>query len=1324
MPRRPLQPGGIIYDPAQENQRREEEERRRQEAARQQAEAARPKKAKETAKKKPSRNPLSGIQEAFSAADEAVENFVEQNIARPILGEKGFQENQKRQAEAETKRKESEKALEEAAYSGPINTIGTEAIRAAAKAPVNLIEGVLNTGELLKDTIGTGINTLRGKATPENRNPFSDRYEEARYDLGVNGAKTPVGKLAEGILTFAIGARHLGKVLPKGAVNLGTGGKGLKGAVASGIVPGALADFMLTKGDDGNLSTLVRDLDWVPPQYEDTLLLALAVDDDDNIWEAKLKSVIEGGVTGAAADSLTYLLWGRKAAQAAKKAGKSDAEALQEGLAAADAKANELDADAATRDAKEQDRWMRVRSIEYDMLQRKFETASQTLDRVIADFGEGSPEFNEALKAWEAISREVSDFDWEEIRRVDPSGLAPHEKAAYNESADINTAATAQLKAETGGVPNPARVMPAPGSTMPTTAGAPKVLTDAAYRIMDMPGETEKMVKEFVKQSDLQKVARSLKRSYNQVVRDAASIVEEFRDATLRYDEQTVPITKLLEKGGTITVDRGTGMETLLSPEGVVATKALISDTANQIYDLATNADMMAQIRAAGGNQYDRLVDRLLGLVELHKVTGNFHGFGLGAFQESIGGAPRGIRDADAGELNSIAKMKEWGIRVKKLARQGDPKAQEEMENLVKAMVLAGGDPTKTVRFGQLAAKIGTENLLKGMYQSLLSGPITHFRNLIGNGYAAVERPMSIALNGFLTGDEAKKRAAVAGFSALRTSMSDAWAIARQTLATGEPLHINRKFVLDDAELLATIERMKMTASGPIQKTAIGFLEAQYHFLNQPWMSLPSNLLMASDEFFKHINARQHLAAEAMYKAVMDTKDPNQIDGVFQQYMREFSKKIDPKTGEILDENLLDYAETATFQGDPGSFINKLTVALEEQPIARIFVPFIRTPANMLAYAGQHTPGLNRFLGSYRRVMEGSDELLKAEMRGRQATGAITFGSATVLALSGLMTGNGPYDQQERALWLKTHQPRSLRIGNKWVSYESLEPLATIMTTVADIALLARMGNQSFAEKLAGQTIFALTAAITEKSYLAGLTAIAAVLDPSNLSAGNKVTAGLLATGNNFLPLAGARRALANSLDPYIKEVNNELERALANATPGFKNFMPNRTDIFTGEPIQAVGGGIWNAVMPFRIRDAGEDPVQDALVAMEYEYNQVTKGGPQGEPLTAQEQATLSRYIYETGVYDRLKDLVQQDWFRESVVAYANRAGELDKRDTRHYIAVDKLLSRAKRAAFTRMRHEDDDFANRIQARSAAAVSARRGDITGAVQRLQQMPK
>jgi hypothetical protein len=322
------------------------------------------------------------------------------------------------------------------------------------------------------------------------------------------------------------------------------------------------------------------------------------------------------------------------------------------------------------------------------------------------------------------------------------------------------------------------------------------------------------------------------------------------------------------------------------------------------------------------------------------------------------------------------------------------------------------------------------------------------------------------------------------------------------------------------------------------------------------------------------------------------------------------------------------------------------------------------------------------------------------------------------------MTGNGPYDQQERALWLKTHQPRSLRIGNKWVSYESLEPLATIMTTVADIALLARMGNQSFAEKLAGQTIFALTAAITEKSYLAGLTAIAAVLDPSNLSAGNKVTAGLLATGNNFLPLAGARRALANSLDPYIKEVNNELERALANATPGFKNFMPNRTDIFTGEPIQAVGGGIWNAVMPFRIRDAGEDPVQDALVAMEYEYNQVTKGGPQGEPLTAQEQATLSRYIYETGVYDRLKDLVQQDWFRESVVAYANRAGELDKRDTRHYIAVDKLLSRAKRAAFTRMRHEDDDFANRIQARSAAAVSARRGDITGAVQRLQQMPK
>ena len=57
----------------------------------------------------------------------------------------------------------------------------------------------------------------------------------------------------------------------------------------------------------------------------------------------------------------------------------------------------------------------------------------------------------------------------------------------------------------------------------------------------------------------------------------------------------------------------------ILTREGVVALKALITDTSNQIFDLATNADLMIAARQAGGNQFDRMVDRLETMLGLHK---------------------------------------------------------------------------------------------------------------------------------------------------------------------------------------------------------------------------------------------------------------------------------------------------------------------------------------------------------------------------------------------------------------------------------------------------------------------------------------------------------------------------------------------------------------------------------------------------------------------------------------------------------------------------------------------------------------------------------
>ena len=208
------------------------------------------------------------------------------------------------QAPKKAKETEPQKKIENPlAGKTPKIDLGNEILNVVADAPTNLLEGVLNRADLIKDTVGVGLNAIRGGKTPGKENPFSNEYVEASYDLGVQGLKTQIGKLASGILTFALGAKLVGKALP-----LKTGG----------LASGAISDFILTKPEDGTLSSLVRDQDWIPPEMEDTFMLALAAKEDDNAWVSKFKAIIEG----------------KKEAEAASENKKYEAQKYQSDMAA------------------------------------------------------------------------------------------------------------------------------------------------------------------------------------------------------------------------------------------------------------------------------------------------------------------------------------------------------------------------------------------------------------------------------------------------------------------------------------------------------------------------------------------------------------------------------------------------------------------------------------------------------------------------------------------------------------------------------------------------------------------------------------------------------------------------------------------------------------------------------------------------------------------------------------------------------------------------------------------------------------------------------
>ena len=119
----------------------------------------------------------------------------------------------------------------------------------------------------------------------------------------------------------------------------------------------------------------------------------------------------------------------------------------------------------------------------------------------------------------------------------------------------------------------------------------------------------------------------------------------------------------------------------------------------------------------------------------MHKYTAYKTGFRLQTFGSAIGLDRETAGQAAANFELTRAQIKEWAMKVKSLQRSNDPKAADELDALIKGMVLANGDPTKVVQFSRMAVDTGFKQAIQGMYHSILSGPLTHLRNGFGNTY-------------------------------------------------------------------------------------------------------------------------------------------------------------------------------------------------------------------------------------------------------------------------------------------------------------------------------------------------------------------------------------------------------------------------------------------------------------------------------------------------------------------------------------------------------------------------------------------------------------
>lgn len=1191
-----------------------------------------------------------------------------------------------------------------------------ETIRTAANLGVGAIEETLNTADLMGDAVKVGLSKAVGTKIKPTEDPWSNRYTSAAYSFGLQKPKTQIGQAALKIGELVVLTRAVARVAPKALIQLGTKGVGIRGAVASGLIPGAVADFILTKPEDGNFSEMVKNFVPEDNPLHNSLLFALSTDKTDDVFTAKTKGMLEGAAFNAVTDGFLWMVHGRKVAQAALKAGDSEPVALAKGLEASQQAMKVADAENTKNVAQEASRWGDVHQAELeDLLNTERKFMDQEAAFKAANMPETDPQYVALQETLADVRKAQAELDERIVNGYNPDDAKtnlPQDAAGTIKQGDPVSAIADQHQTSVG---KGLKI-----NADDNIRGATHMMTDAQYRIQNITGKAEDLIRTVSSRFELQDAARAARDSVDGIIRSAADELETFRSA-LDGEVSNEKLIDMMKEAELIDPENTTGK--LLSKKGILVTKALVRDTALQINELATNAAALREAGQLPGNTIDRMVDRLVTLLDLHKFTAYKTGSTLQIFKSAIG--LDNIDEAATAAKTELTRqeLKDWATKIKALQRSNDPKAADELDALIRSMVLAGGDPTKTVKFWSAARGIGFKQAITAMYQSILSGPITHLRNIFGNTYSMLERPFSTYLRGTITGDKALRASAVSGLHGMATGMQDAWQVAMTTLKTGDSVNFNHKFVVEDFETRAMLEQLNLAAKTNSEKITAGLLENHYNFLNNPWLSWPSRSLMAADDFFKSMAARYRMNSKSMYEAIAHSAEEADVDMLFKKYIENYSKGIDPQTGRIIDSDLLTYAERITFQQDPGSFINTFSNMLDQSPggIGKLFIPFVRTPANLLGYGLEHVPGIHKVMRSLGDTLEAAekngDQLLVAEIKGRQATGAMLVGSMLTMGLMTDITGNLPFDPNERSAWkAEGRPPMSIKVGNKWVSYGALEPVNSMLSIVADTMRLVKIGGADAASDIMRQLAYSITAGYTDKSFLAGVSALGQMMDPKNLNDPSGMQF-VINTANNFLPYAGMRRAFANSLDPYLKETRGELDRMLIAAAPGYGKDLPSVTSWITGKKLNSVAGGIYNALSPIRLYDVNDNYVVKTLTDIGYPSNTILKSGQNGIRLEPESRERLAQLLYKSGLPKELDKLFHDKAWQAMAKGWKGRPispemiiGEQEDAP-RHIKAVKSIISAYKTQALGVLFQEDPKYRAQVYQTKDQEIRAYKGD-------------
>lgn len=489
--------------------------------------------------------------------------------------------------------------------------------------------------------------------------------------------------------------------------------------------------------------------------------------------------------------------------------------------------------------------------------------------------------------------------------------------------------------------------------------------------------------------------------------------------------------------------------------------------------------------------------------------------------------------------------------------------------------------PQQISKFMADARKVKTsDQLLEAWINALLSGPQTHATNILSNTLTALWAVPETAVAAgigkarqLLTGSkEERVLAGEAGarLFAMAQGTKEGIIAGWKTFKTEVPSFQEGKI---EANQYRTIPSAKISAFG--RDFEVGGKQIR----------LPGRFLMAEDEVFRAIAMRQELSALAYRRASREglTGDA-------------FAERV----GQLLDnptKTMMDKAREAAAEQTFTKPLGRTGAAVQQfansHPAAKVVMPFIRTPVNIVKYYGERSP-FGLLSKNIRADLAGENGAIARDTaQARLTLGTAVATMAAGLAAEGSITGGGPTDPAERAvMFLNGWQPYSVKIGDTWYSYGRLEPLGMMLGIAADMHDIGDKMTEAEADKIASMIVGSVSKNLINKTWLSGpADLVQAVSDPDRY--GDQYVRRLV---GSLVPTGLAQ--IAREEDPVLRDARSLTDQVLSRV-PGLSTSVLPRRDIW-GEEIALEGSAGPDLLSPIYESKIKNDPVNQALQRLE----------------------------------------------------------------------------------------------------------------------------